>query len=116
MKYAKDPDAIFAKYESASKLEDKALLYILYQFFRDLERMKSYLELDVPPPILHMIMQYLTTDAIYLTKHTGNIHIQPYLDILHPMIKRKIKEQEQRHNGIRISIDYHSNVQSTQSP
>eukprot|EP00835_Amoeboradix_gromovi_P004866 NODE_409_length_9212_cov_0.585537.p10 type:complete len:128 gc:universal NODE_409_length_9212_cov_0.585537:8764-9147(+) len=108
MKYCSDPHAIYAKYEVCTNKDQKSLLYLLYQFFTDLERMSDYLSLEIPLPILHIIVQFLKTDAIYVQKHSKNVHIYPYLASLDPLLVRKFKSFENNSNkkDLRISLQY----------
>ena len=104
MKYCKDPHAIYAKYEGCSNDEYKPLLYLLYQFFTDLQRMSHYLTLDIPHQMLHLLLQFLKTDAIYIQRNTKNVHIFPYIASLEPLIQEKLKRPVQ--NPLRISLQY----------
>ena len=93
MKYCQDPHAIYSMYDGC-KLDDyKSLLYLLYQFFTDVQRMNHYLTLSIPSPIIHLIFQYLKTDAIYLSKYTNNIHLIPCLTSLEPLVQHVLQQQ-----------------------
>ena len=102
MKYCNDPHAIYAKYEKCSDVEYNSILYLLYQFFTDLRRMSHYLTLEIPHPILHLLLQFLKTDAIYVEKHSKNVHIFPYLATLEPVVQRKLRVAEKNTEDIRM--------------
>eukprot|EP00834_Sanchytrium_tribonematis_P000350 NODE_6_length_70510_cov_1.054395.p55 type:complete len:127 gc:universal NODE_6_length_70510_cov_1.054395:1628-1248(-) len=111
MKYCKDPHAIYAKYDKCTDQENKALLFLLYQFFTDLQRMATYLNLEIPHPILHLIVQYIKTDGIYIHRHTQNIHVFPYLSNLEPLVQQRLRSStgsptSEKNPDLRVSLNY----------